>query len=233
LWSSVLWRRVVLWVDINVLEQHTITIFTIDLEDGDSMLLQNVAVYLQDYTAPQVRRLWSEHSPPWVIGEVSVFMLTLPPVHKVESIRCIKLFVLSFFLPPFLPSFCWFFSLVSCFPLFFLVSSFRLPRVLIPVICERHVHSRPKSLFTLKVCAAWLCVEQIIRSAFKHTAKGCCYLCSLRCFCMLTLRYKIAPQKVGHALAYTTTWSARDPSMHCARDDVVLHDLCSLVFGLK
>jgi hypothetical protein len=62
LWYSVLWRRVVLWVDRNVLEQHAVANFKIDLEDGDGMLLQNVAIYPQDCTAPQVRRPCSEKS---------------------------------------------------------------------------------------------------------------------------------------------------------------------------
>jgi hypothetical protein len=41
-------------VDTNVSQKHTVSIFR--AENGDSMFLRNVGIYLRDYTAPEPRR---------------------------------------------------------------------------------------------------------------------------------------------------------------------------------
>jgi hypothetical protein len=59
-WSSGLQLRVDLWVDTNVLEEHTASVF--NPEDRRNMFLQNVSIFLQVHAVLQPSRITSASS---------------------------------------------------------------------------------------------------------------------------------------------------------------------------
>jgi hypothetical protein len=148
----------------------------------------------------------------------------------VKFIRCI---VICFIVlcASFLPTFCWVFSLASCFPPFFFYIF--IPSAACSYSCNlwkagpltAHITVHTKSLCSVVVCGT---DHQFGLQAHRKEL-----LLSLFIALFLRACIKIwnrASQKVEHALAHITSWSARDPvlalSMHRATDDVVLYDLC-------
>jgi hypothetical protein len=58
-----MWRRMDLYVDTNVTEKHTVSIFR--AEDEESRFLRNIAIYRRVLTASHFRRITLSSSPPW------------------------------------------------------------------------------------------------------------------------------------------------------------------------